>query len=465
MQNFLETNRHDPEKIDPTLRLQNFDEIYQLINQKHIRKQAERCVQCGDPFCTTIGCPLQNHIPQWLEAIASRDLERAFKLTNESSPFPEILGRICPQSHLCEGACTLNDGYGAITIGSIEATITDLGFAAGLQLPFPGIKHPHKVAIIGSGPAGMSCANFLLRAGIGVEMYERAERPGGLLTYGIPGFKLGKEIVAKRFEILEDAGLRLHLEQEIGATIQLDEIISQHDAVFIGVGATSGRQAGIFGESHPEVISAMSYLTEKQHQLFSKNRPEKFPTKDKRVVVIGGGDTAMDCLRTAARDDANHVLCLYRRDEANMPGSAKEFSNAIEETVEFEFNVTPCGIHRNEDGVLCIEVEKTRLGATGTDGRQQVEIVPDSKYCIVADMIILALGFDISTMPGLTEAGINTSKWGQIEIDPTTGVTTNPKVYSGGDCHRGADLVVTAAADGRKAALAIMEQLLQPQGG
>ncbi len=460
MQNFIETNRHDPKKIDPAQRLQNFDEIYQYINQRQLRKQAERCVQCGDPFCTTIGCPLQNHIPQWLEAIADRDLERAFKLANESSPFPEILGRICPQSHLCEGACTLNDGYGAITIGSIEATITDLAFAAGLQLPFPGIRHPQKVAIVGSGPAGMSCAHFLLRAGIGVEMYEQAERPGGLLTYGIPGFKLDKKIVEQRFELLVNAGLQLHLQHEIGRNTELDELITQHDAVFIGVGATSGKQAGFLGETHAEVISAMSYLTDKQQQLFDSSRPKKFSVKEKRIVVIGGGDTAMDCLRTAIRDGASEVLCLYRRDEANMPGSAKEFHNAVEEGVEFAFNISPREIRRDGAGRLCVEVEKTRMGEKAADGRQQVEIIANTEHCIAADVVILALGFDISTLPGLEQAGIKTAQWGQIEIDPITAVTSNPKVYSGGDCHRGADLVVTAAADGRKAAFAIMEQLL-----
>ncbi len=460
MQNFIETNRHDPEKIDPVQRLKNFEEIYQACSQRQIRKQAERCVQCGDPFCTTVGCPLQNHIPQWLEAIANRDLERAFQLSNESSPFPEILGRICPQSHLCEGACTLNDGYGAITIGSIEATITDLAFSAGFKLPFPGTSHPYKVAIVGSGPAGISCAHFLLRAGIAVEMYERAELPGGLLTYGIPGFKLGKEIVAQRFKILEKAGLKLHLQQEIGQNIDLEEIIAKNDAVFIGVGATSGKQAGIFGEEHPEVISAMSYLTDKQQQLFDTTRPEKFPMAGKRVVVIGGGDTAMDCLRTAIRDGASQVSCLYRRDEANMPGSAKEFHNAIEEGAKFDFNISPREIRREADGLLCVEVERTQLGEKGADGRQQIEIIPNTEHCIPADTVILALGFDISTLPGLKPAGIKTGKWGQIEIDPISGLTSNPKVYSGGDCHRGADLVVTAAADGRKAALDIMEKLL-----
>ena len=460
MQSFIETSRHDPEKFEPNQRLRNFDEIYQFFNNRQIRKQAERCVQCGDPFCTTIGCPLQNHIPQWLEAIADRDLKRAFLLSNESSPFPEILGRICPQGHLCEGACTLDDGFGAITIGSIEASITDLAFSAGLQLPFPGIKHQQKVAIIGSGPAGISCAHFLLRAGIKVEMYEQADRPGGLLTYGIPGFKLDKKIVEKRFKLLHKAGLQLHLQQKVGPDIELDELIEQNDAIFIGIGATKGRQAGIVGEELPEVILAMDYLTEKQRQLFGTNGSKKISMRDKRVVVIGGGDTAMDCLRTAIRDGASQVSCLYRRDEANMPGSSKEFQNAIEEGIEFCFNISPREIRRETGSHLCIEVEKTQLGEKAADGRQKVEIIPKTEHCISADAVILALGFDIDTLPGLEKTGVEVDKWGQIQIDKVTGVTSNQKIYSGGDCYRGADLVVTAAADGRRAALDIMRKLL-----
>ncbi|MEA3545057.1 MAG: glutamate synthase subunit beta [Thermodesulfobacteriota bacterium] len=460
MQKFVETNRHDPEKVEPGQRLSNFDEIYQFFNNRQVRKQSERCVQCGDPFCAAVGCPLQNHIPQWLEAVAARDLERAFRLSNESSPFPEILGRICPQGDLCEGACTLDDGFGAITIGAIEASITDLAFAAGLQLPFPGIQHSRKVAIVGSGPAGISCAHFLLRAGIGVEMYEQADRPGGLLTYGIPGFKLDKKIVEGRFKLLRKAGLQLHLQQKIGHDIELDELIEQNDAVFVGIGATKGRRAGIGGEELAGVISAMDYLIEKQKQLFDQTRNEKFSMVDKRVVVIGGGDTAMDCLRTAIRDGASQVSCLYRRNEANMPGSPKEFQNAIEEGVEFCFNISPREIRCETGGLLCIEVENTRLGETAEDGRQRVEIVPNTEHCISADVVILALGFDVATFPGFKNAGIKTNKWGEVQIDLITGATCNPKVYSGGDCHRGADLVVTAAADGRKAALAIMRKLL-----
>ncbi|MFO7576368.1 MAG: glutamate synthase subunit beta [Pelovirga sp.] len=460
MQSFTETSRQEPDKFEATQRLLNFEEIYQFFNSRMVRKQAERCVQCGDPFCATIGCPLQNYIPQWLEAIADKDLERAFRLSNESSPFPEILGRICPQGHLCEGACTLDDGYGAITIGAIEASITDLAFAAGMKLPFPGIRHQASVAIIGSGPAGFSCAHFLLRAGIRVVMYEQAEHPGGLLTYGIPGFKLDKEIVARRFALLQEAGLELHLGQRVGTDIPLQTLLDRHDAVFAGIGATSGRQAGIPGDEMPEVMLAMDYLVHKQKQLFGSPADPRFVMAEKRVVVIGGGDTAMDCLRTAMRDGAREVTCLYRRDEANMPGSHKEFQNAVEEGVDFCFNVSPREIRREKNGLLCIEVEKTRLGEKDADGRQRVDVIADSTHCIPADLVILALGFDVAPAPELAAAGVTFNRWNQIDIDPATGVTSNPRIYSGGDCFRGADLVVTAAADGRRAALALMRKLL-----
>ena len=461
MQSFVDNNRQEPEKFEVAERLRNFDEIYRFFNRRQVRQQADRCVQCGDPFCTTIGCPLQNYIPQWLEAIAERDLERAFHLSNESSPFPEILGRICPQGHLCEGACTLDDGYGAITIGAIEASITDLALEAGLKLPFPGIRHPQRVAVVGSGPAGISCAHFLLRAGIGVDMYERASHPGGLLTYGIPGFKLDKGIVETRFRMLGEAGLTLHLEQEIGVDVSLADLIESHAAVFLGIGATRGRLAGIPGEDLPMVFRAMEYLTVRQKQLFGASADPRFDLADQQVVVIGGGDTAMDCLRTAMRDGAEQVSCLYRRDEANMPGSPKEYHNAIEEGVEFCFQISPREIRREANGKLCVEVEKTRLGEPGPDGRQRVEIIPDSAHCIAADAVILALGFDVEPLAGLDELGIETDKWGQVRIEPGDGLTSHPRVYAGGDCFRGADLVVTAAADGRRSALAIMRQLLE----
>ncbi len=461
MQGFIETGREEPFKEDVSRRVHSFDEIYQFFNNRQVARQAERCVQCGDPFCTTNGCPLNNYIPQWLEAIAEKNLKKAFLLSNETSPFPEILGRVCPHNRVCEGACTLDDGYGAITIGAIEASITDLAFKAGYELPFPGVTSDKRVAVVGSGPAGFSCAHFLLRAGIGVEMFEGAERPGGLLTYGLPGFKLDKGIVENRFHILQRAGLKLHLGQAVGKDVPFDKLLSDYDAVFLGIGSTAGKQAGLENDNQPHVFMAVDFLTNVQKRLFGEPWSEHYSVLGKRVAVIGGGDTAMDCLRTSLREGAESVTCLYRRDEANMPGSAKEYHNAVEEGAVFLFNRIPTRIDLDEEGdVAGVDLLTTRLGPKGPDGRQKVEQIPGSEHCVPAEVVILALGFDVEANGYLKQEGIETDRWGQITIDAKTGRTSNQKVYAGGDGYRGADLVVTAAADGRTAAFAIMEQLL-----
>ncbi len=461
MQGFVDTHRLDPDKEDVSKRLRHFEEIYQFYTNRIVARQSERCVQCGDPFCTTIGCPLSNAIPQWLEAIAERDLEKAFLLSNETSPFPEILGRVCPHNRLCEGACTLDDGYGAITIGPIEASITDLAFKAGLRLPFPGITYKKKVAVVGSGPAGMSCAHFLLRAGIKVDMFERAELPGGLLTYGIPGFKLEKETIRRRFAILKDAGMTLKLGVEIGQDISMDKLLKNYDAIFLGVGATNGKQAHIPGEDHEQVYLAMDFLTSVQRRLYGQSWMERFSVLGKRVVVIGGGDTAMDCVRTAVREGAESVTCLYRRDEANMPGSRKEYLNAVEEGVVFVFQAAPkkIDIDRNNH-VVGIDAIRTDLGHPDADGRQRVTEIAGSEHCVPADVVIMALGFDMEGLPFAEDAGVKLGDWGEVVIDPRTCRTSHPQIFAGGDCQRGADLVVTAAADGRLAALEIMQELL-----
>ncbi|ORJ53246.1 glutamate synthase subunit beta [Geothermobacter hydrogeniphilus] len=461
MQGFINTTREDPAKEDVNQRVLNFEEIYRFFNNRVVRRQAERCVQCGDPFCTAIGCPLQNYIPQWLEAVAEKDLEKAFLLCNETSPFPEILGRICPHNRLCEGACTLDDGYGAISIGAIEASITDLGFRAGFKLPFPGLTRGKKVAVVGSGPAGMSCAHFLLRAGIEVEMFERSDIPGGLLACGIPGFKLDKATVSHRFEIMQQAGLTLHLNSNIGSDLPLARLVTDFDAVFLGLGATNGKRANIPNEDHEQVYLAMEFLTSVQRRLAGRSWMERFSVLGKRVVVVGGGDTAMDCVRTAVREGAESVTCLYRRDAANMPGSSKEFHNAAEEGVHFLFNEAPTRIVLDEQGNLVgIDAVRTQLGEPDDSGRQRVEMLADSDHCVPADVIIMALGFDQEPHPFLEQEGIELQQWGNIQVD-AEGRTSHAKIFSGGDCHRGADLAVTAAADGRTAAFGIMKQLLE----
>ncbi|WP_027390758.1 glutamate synthase subunit beta [Chrysiogenes arsenatis] len=461
MQSFININRSEPKKTEVKERVKHFDEIYTLYNRSKLAQQADRCVQCGDPFCSANGCPLSNAIPQWLLAIAGNDLKKAFLLSNETSPFPEILGRVCPQANLCEGACTLADGYGAITIGSIEATITDLAFQQGLSIEFPPLRPNLKVAVVGSGPASMSAAHFLLRAGIKVEMFERADRAGGLLTYGIPGFKLSKDIVDSRIELLKKAGMVLHLGTTIGVDLSLKHLHDSFDAVFLGVGATGGKRSGLTNEDHPSVFIAMEYLTHIQKKLFGMDSDPRFSVKGKKVVVIGGGDTAMDCLRTAVREGAESVKCLYRRDEVNMPGSPKEYINAREEGVGFLFNASPRKIELGKQGDIAgVELVRTRLGKPGEDGRAQIEEIPRSEFCAPADVVILALGFDIESVSYLSEVGVEVNRWGQVVVDAQTGKTSNPKIYAGGDCQRGADLVVTAARDGRQAALAITLELL-----
>ncbi len=460
MQNFIATNRQEPAKKSAAARVRGFDEIYRYYTMAEVTPQAERCIQCGDPFCASIGCPLGNYIPQWLEAIAERDLEKAFLLSNETSPFPEILGRICPQSRLCEGACTLNDGHGAITIGAIEASITDLAFQAGLRLPFPGVTRKHKVAVVGSGPAGFSCAHFLLRAGIGVDMFERSALAGGLMTIGIPNFKLDKAIVQRRFDILQGAGLNLHLNREVGRDLSFQSLLDGYDAVFLGIGATGGQLPNLAHERDGNVFLAMEFLAEVQNRLSGGKMHRRFDVRGKRVVVIGGGDTAMDCVRTSIREGAETVTCVYRRDEENMPGSRKEYHNAVEEGVQFFFHRAPRRIIVNDEGHLTgLEVLQTCLTEPDETGRRKVEEVPCSEHCMVADVLILALGFDVEEFDFLVQSGIETDNR-RLKIDPRSGRTSHPKVFAGGDCYRGAHLAVTAAADGRRAALAIMERLL-----
>ena len=461
MREYLTTERIDPEKRLVVERTKDFGEIYEVFDRDDAATQSDRCIQCGDPFCLN-KCPLHNYIPQWLKAISEKDLEFAFRLSNEPSPFPEVMGRVCPHDRLCEGDCTLNDGHGAITIGSVETHITEAGFKAGYKPEFPGITTDKKVAVIGSGPAGLSVATYLLRSGIAVTMYERNDKAGGLLMYGIPNFKLDKKVVERRIKLLEDAGMKLVLNCEVGRDIDFAEIANEHDAMFIGVGATKAKSAGIAGENAPNVYAAMDYLTAIQRKQFKLSYDKKFDFKDLNVVVIGGGDTAMDCLRTAKREGAKSVTCLYRRDEKNMPGSKKEYKNAMEEGVDFTFFVAPKEIILNEEGqAVAVELVKTTLGAKDESGRQRMEEVKGSEHRVNADVIIMSLGFDPAVPSFLAENGIETNEWGGIIIDEETHETTTSGIYAGGDCFRGADLVVTAAYDGREAARSITNALLK----
>ncbi|MEA3498221.1 MAG: glutamate synthase subunit beta [Campylobacterota bacterium] len=449
MLNFTKIDRANPIKRGVMERIKDFDEVYTVFDKNKASEQSDRCIGCGDPYCHN-KCPLHNIIPAWLKQTADNDIELAFNISNETSPFPEILGRICPQDVLCEGDCTLNDTHGAITIGSVETHISETGFENGLTPKFSKEKIGKKVAIVGSGPAGISVATFLLREGVDVVMYERANKAGGLLTYGIPGFKLEKHRVQRRIDWLVNAGMTLHTNCEIGKDKSFEELESNHDAVFIGIGATKGKYPGIDGEDGTNVHLAMDFLTNIQKRNFNEKVENFIDVKDKKVVVIGGGDTAMDCVRTSVREGASSVKCLYRRDEANMPGSKKEVVNSKEEGVEFVFNVSPNSISSNGVNLL-----KTKMSKADETGRQSVQIIENSDYLEEADIVILALGFDQELPKFIEDLNLDMDRWNGIKVDKNY-QTSNEKIYSGGDGVRGADLAVRAAADGKAAAKAMV---------
>jgi glutamate synthase (NADPH) small chain len=458
MLNFTKFERINPEKRDVLQRLKDFNEVYQVFPKQRAVEQSDRCMQCGDPYCHT-GCPLGNFIPAWLKQTATKNPDLAFALSNETSPFPEILGRICPQDVLCEGACSLNTGHGAISIGAIETHISEDAFERGMKPKFPTHKNDKKVAVVGSGPAGISAATFLLRKGFNVEMYERADRAGGLLMYGIPGFKLDKTTVDRRINWLLEAGMKLHLNCEIGKDIPSSQLEKDFDAIFLGLGSTKSNKVKIEGENASNVHFAIDFLTGIQKRNLGNKNVNYIDVKDKKVVVIGGGDTAMDCVRTSVREGAETVKCLYRRDEANMPGSKKEVVNAKEEGVEFVFNVSPKSIKVENNLGVAVELLETSMSQADSSGRQKVVINEGSEYLEEADVIILALGFSPEVPAFLKDLNVETNSWGAVVIDSKF-KTSNKKVYAGGDCQRGAHLAVTAATDGREAARAITKELL-----
>ncbi len=458
MLNFTKFERINPEKRDVLQRLKDFDEVYQVFGKQRAVEQSDRCMQCGDPYCHT-GCPLGNYIPAWLKQTATKNPEMAFALSNQTSPFPEILGRICPQDVLCEGACSLNTGHGAVSIGAVETFVSENAFENGLKPKITEHKNGKKVAVIGSGPSGISAATFLLRKGFNVEMFERADRAGGLLMYGIPGFKLDKTTVDRRINWLLEAGMKLHTNCEIGRDKSISDLEKDFDAIYLGIGATASNEVKIDGEKSSNVHFAIDFLTGIQRRNLGDKEVKYIDVKDKKVVVIGGGDTAMDCVRTSVREGAETVKCLYRRDEKNMPGSKKEVVNAKEEGVEFVFNVSPKSIKVEKDLAVAVELLQTKMSEADASGRQKVVSVDGSEYFEEADVVILALGFSPEVPAFLKELNVETNSWGGIVIDSNY-KTSNKKVYAGGDCRRGAHLAVTAAVDGREAAKAIIKELL-----
>ena len=466
MLQFVTVAKEMPEKRAPNLRNTDFHEIYREYAASKAAEQAGRCSQCGVPYCQT-HCPLHNNIPDWLRLTAEGRLQEAYELSQATNTFPEICGRICPQDRLCEGNCVIeNSGHGTVTIGSVEKYLTDLAWENGWVKPIvPYAERTESVAIIGAGPGGLAAADVLRRQGVQVTVYDRYDRAGGLLTYGIPGFKLEKDVVMQRIAQLEAGGVTFVLNCAVGVDISFEAIRAKHNAVLIATGVYKARDLAAPGSGAQGVVAALDFLTASNRKSFGDEVPEfdsgAMNASGKRVVVIGGGDTAMDCVRTAVRQGAKSVKCLYRRDRANMPGSVREVANAEEEGVEFVWLSAPKGFAGGDvvDGVM---VQKMRLGAPDATGRQVPEIIEDADYVEPADIAIMALGFEPEAIPalwGVPELAV--TRWGTIKADFRNHATNLPGVYAAGDIVRGASLVVWAIRDGREAADAILAYLSQ----
>jgi glutamate synthase (NADPH/NADH) small chain len=467
MLQFVTVEKEMPEKRPPNLRAQDFHEIYREYAGQKAAEQAGRCSQCGVPYCQT-HCPLHNNIPDWLRLTAEGRLQEAYELSQATNTFPEICGRICPQDRLCEGNCVIEQsGHGTVTIGAVEKYITDTAWEQGWVKPIrPHAERTESVGIIGAGPGGLAAADFLRRKGIQVTVYDRYDRAGGLLTYGIPGFKLEKPVVMQRIDQLEQAGVQFVLNCTVGVDLTFDAIRGQHDGVLIATGVYKQRDLSAPGVGAQGVVAALDFLTASNRKSFGDDVPEfdsgELNAAGMRVVVIGGGDTAMDCVRTAIRQGAVSVKCLYRRDRANMPGSQREVANAEEEGVEFVWLTAPRGFTGGEavDGVM---VQRMRLGQPDQTGRQVPEIIEGADYVEPCDLAITALGFEPEPLPTLWGVpDLTVTRWGTIRADFTTHATSLPGVYAAGDIVRGASLVVWAIRDGREAAEAIIDYLAQP---
>ena len=458
---FLEVGRFDPVKKSTEERKISFVEIYEEYNQVQVSNQAHRCLDCGNPYCEW-KCPVHNFIPDWLKLVNEGNIIEAAELCHSTNSLPEVCGRVCPQDRLCEGACTLNDGFGAVTIGSTEKYITEKAFEMGWK---PDMSYrtwtDKKVAIIGAGPAGIACADVLTRSGVHSHVYDKNEEIGGLLTFGIPEFKLEKSVIKRRRKILEDMGVKFNLGKEIGKDLPFKKLYNEYDAVFLAMGTYTSLEGGFSGEKLPGVYKAIDYLISSTKKLLKlqKSKDDFINLKGKRVIILGGGDTAMDCNRTAIRQGAKSVKCLYRRDEENMPGSKREVKNAKEEGVQFEFNIQPIDII-GDDKVKGVKIVKTQLGEPDQNGRRVPLPIPGSETIYDADAVIIAFGFRASPSDWFDDFSIDTHNNGLVvaeEHQEFQFQTSNKKIFSGGDMVRGSDLVVTAIWEGREAAKSIIK--------
>ena len=460
---FVQVKRLDPQKKPAQERIAEYREIYGKFDSNMATAQADRCLACGNPYCEW-RCPVHNYIPNWLKLVTEGNITKAAELSHQTNSLPEICGRVCPQDRLCEGACTLNDEFGAVTIGSIEKYISDTAFEQGWSPDLSHVKDTgKKVAIVGAGPAGLGCADVLVRNGVKPVVYDRHEEIGGLLTFDIPEFKVDKEVVIRRRRILEKMGVQFQLSCEVGKDVTLQKLLDEYDAVFLGMGTYNFMKGGFPGEQLPGVHDALPYLISnvKRCMKLEKDPAEFIDMKGQQVVVLGGGDTAMDCNRTAIRQGAKTVSCAYRRDEANMPGSAREVANAKEEGVQFLWNRQPVEI-MGDSKVTGVKVVTTQLGEPDERGRRRPEAVPGSEEILPADRVIIAFGFRPSPPAWFEDFGINMDERGRV-VAPENGQhafqTSNPKIFAGGDMVRGSDLVVTAVYEGRQAADGILDYL------
>jgi len=454
MLSFPSVGQDYPEKRTAAERAADFAEISRAYQVAKAEEQSSRCSQCGVPYCST-HCPLHNHIPDWLRLTAEGRLREAYELSNATSTMPEICGRICPQDRLCEGNCVIEfSGHGAVTIGSVEKFITDTAWEEGWVEPLtPGPARGQSVGIIGAGPAGLTVADLMRAKGYEVHVYDRHDRMGGLLTYGIPGFKLEKHVVMRRVDRLRDGGVVFHANFEVGRDATLEELRQRHDAIVIATGVYKPRAIKAPGVGTEGVVESLDYLTASNRKGFGDDVPAfedgTYNALGKNVVVVGGGDTAMDCVRTAVRQGAASVRCLYRRDRANMPGSQREVKNAEEEGVEFVWLCAPEAFHGTET-VTGVQVAKMRLGEPDASGRRAPELDPGSEYRLDADLVIKALGFDPEELPRLFDAPeLSVTRWGTVRVDHKTMMTSLDGVFAAGDIVRGASLVVWAVRDGR----------------
>jgi len=460
---FLDVGRQDPAKKDIETRRRNFVEIYQPFAKEEVEGQAHRCLECGNPYCEW-KCPVHNFIPNWLKLISEGNIFEAAELSHQTNSLPEVCGRVCPQDRLCEGACTLNDGFGAVTIGNAEKYITDTAFAMGWKPDMSKVVWTDKkVAIIGAGPAGIGCADVLVRNGVKPVVFDKYPEIGGLLTFGIPEFKLEKSVMSRRREIFTEMGVEFRLSTEVGKDITMEELLRDYDAVFMGMGTYNYMKGGFPGEDLPGVYDALPFLVSNVNRNlgFEKSAEDFISVNGKKVVVLGGGDTAMDCNRTSIRQGASTVTCAYRRDEENMPGSKREVANAKEEGVQFLYNRQPVEVVGNGK-VEGVKVVTTKMGEPDAKGRRSPVVIPGSEEILPADVVLIAFGFRPSPQPWFETNGVKTNDWGGViapEKQQFKFQTTNPKVFAGGDMVRGSDLVVTAIWEGREAADGILDYL------